>query len=109
MPVVHWREMQAANPNEIVILDVRTREETASGQIIQGAKNIPLDELRERLNEIPADKPVYVYCGVGLRGYLALKILTQRGFTNVKNLSGGYRTYSVATTKINAVVDHNNH
>ena len=96
MPVVHWREMQTANPDEITILDVRTREETAGGQIIKGSLNIPLDELRQRLNEIPANKPVYVYCGVGLRGYLASQILIQHGFNNVKNLSGGYRTYSVA-------------
>jgi pyruvate/2-oxoglutarate dehydrogenase complex dihydrolipoamide dehydrogenase (E3) component/rhodanese-related sulfurtransferase len=97
MPVVHWREMQTANPNEITILDVRTREETRGGQFIQGSMNIPLDELRERLDEIPANKPVYVYCGVGLRGYLALQILTQRGFSDVKNLSGGYLNYAMAT------------
>jgi len=96
MPVVHWREMLKVNPEEITILDVRTKEETAGGRIIQGSLNIPLDELRERLNEIPANKPVYIYCAAGLRGYLALKILTQHGFSGVKNLSGGYETYIVA-------------
>jgi NADPH-dependent 2,4-dienoyl-CoA reductase/sulfur reductase-like enzyme/rhodanese-related sulfurtransferase len=100
MPVVHWREMQAANTDEITILDVRTRAETAGGQIIQGSLNIPLDELRERLDEIPLNKPVYIYCGIGLRGYLALQILMQRGFVDVKNLSGGFKTYSTATTPI---------
>jgi NADPH-dependent 2,4-dienoyl-CoA reductase/sulfur reductase-like enzyme/peroxiredoxin family protein/rhodanese-related sulfurtransferase/TusA-related sulfurtransferase len=100
MPIVAWREMQAANPNKITILDVRTDEETTGGQIIQGSLNIPLDELRERLDEIPKNKPVYIYCAIGLRGYLALQILTQRGFTNVKNLSGGYKTYSTATISI---------
>ena len=100
MPVVHWREMQTVNPNEVTILDVRTKGETMGGHVIRGSLNIPLDELRQRLDEIPPNKPVYTYCGVGLRGYLALKILTQRGFTNVKNLSGGYRTFSVATAKI---------
>ena len=100
MPVVHWREMQTANPDEVTILDVRTRHETAGGHIIPGALNIPLDELRERLNEIPPNKPVYIYCGVGLRGYLASQILLQRGFKHVKNLSGGYKTYSIATTPI---------
>jgi pyruvate/2-oxoglutarate dehydrogenase complex dihydrolipoamide dehydrogenase (E3) component/rhodanese-related sulfurtransferase len=100
MPVVHWREMQTVNPNEITILDVRTREETAGGQIIQGSLNIPLDELRQRLNEIPANKPVYIHCGTGLRSYLAAQILIQRGFVNVKNLSGGYKTYSIATAKV---------
>ena len=100
MPVVHWREVQAANPNEITVLDVRTKEETAGGHIVQGSLNIPLDELRGRLDEIPEDKPVYIYCAIGLRGYLALQILTQRGFTGVKNLSGGYKTYSIATMPI---------
>jgi len=100
MPVIHWREMQMVNPTEVTVLDVRTKEETADGQIIQGSLNIPVDELRERLNEIPDNKPVYIYCAVGLRGYLALQILTQRGFKNVKNLSGGYKTYSIATKNI---------
>ena len=100
MPIVTWREMQAANPNEVTILDVRTREETAGGQVIPGSINIPLDELRERLEDIPKDKPIYIYCGVGLRGYLALRILVQRGFANVKNLSGGYKTYSLATAPV---------
>jgi len=97
MPVIHWREMQAANPDEITILDVRTEEEREGGQLIQGSLNIPLDDLRERLDEIPKNKPVYIYCAIGLRGYLASQILIQRGFTNVKNLSGGYKTYCVAT------------
>jgi NADPH-dependent 2,4-dienoyl-CoA reductase/sulfur reductase-like enzyme/rhodanese-related sulfurtransferase len=100
MPVVHWREMNVVNPNEITILDVRTKEESAGGEFIQGFLNIPLDDLRERLNEIPKNKPVYLYCGVGLRGYLALQILTQRGFSNVKNLSGGYKTFSIATAPL---------
>jgi rhodanese-related sulfurtransferase len=94
MPIIHWREMQAADPTEITLLDVRTKEETRGGRFIRGSMNIPLDELRQRVDEIPTDKPVYVYCGVGLRGYLALQILTQRGFSDVKNLSGGYLTYS---------------
>ena len=50
-----------------------------------------------RLDEIPADKRVIIYCAVGLRGYLASRILVQNGFHNVFNLSGGYKTYSVAT------------
>ena len=100
MPVVSWREMQTTNPGEVTILDVRTTEETAGGRVIPGSVNIPLDELRERLEEISRNKPIYVYCGVGLRGYLALQILTQRGFINVKNLSGGYKTYSTATAPV---------
>jgi rhodanese-related sulfurtransferase len=102
MPVVHWREMLTTNPEEITILDVRTHEETAGGQIIQGSLNIPLDELRERLDEIPKNKSIYIYCAIGLRGYLASQILIQHGFTSVKNLSGGYKTYSIATAPIKA-------
>jgi len=99
--VVHWREIQATNPDEVTILDVRTKEETESGRIIPNSLNIPLDELRERLDEIPRNKPVYVHCAIGLRGYLAAQILIQRGFANVKNLSGGYKTYSTVTTPVN--------
>jgi len=99
MPVVHWREIQATSPDEITLLDVRSRTELLDG-FIRGSKNIPLDELRERLDEIPTDKPIYINCAIGLRGYLALKILTQNGFQNVKNVSGGYKTYNLATTKI---------
>ncbi|MEG1949802.1 MAG: FAD-dependent oxidoreductase [Odoribacter sp.] len=95
MPVIHWREMQQADPQQVTLLDVRTRDEFAFGAIT-GAINIPLDEIRNRLAEIPTDKPIYIYCAVGLRGYLALKILTARGFSNVKNLSGGYQTYTTA-------------
>lgn len=80
------------------LLDVRTPEENAQGAI-PGSLNIPNTELRERINEVPADKPIVVYCGVGLRGYLAERILRQKGFEQVYNLSGGYTTYSIAMQK----------
>jgi len=99
MPVVHWREIEATNLDDITLLDVRSRTELLDG-FIRGSKNIPLDELRERMDEIPTDKPIYINCAIGLRGYLALKVLTQHGFKNVKNVSGGYKTYNLATTKI---------
>ena len=103
MPVVSWRELHAilktSLPAEYLLLDVRTAEEFAFSAI-SGAVNIPLDELRDRLSEIPIDKPIYVYCAVGLRGYLALKILTARGYKEVKNLSGGYKTYSTALAPV---------
>jgi len=100
MPVVHWREIQMTNSDKTTILDVRTKEETETGEVIQGSLNIPLDELRGRLDEIPKNKPVCTYCTIGLRGYLASRILIQQGFTDVKNLSGGYKTYSTATAPI---------
>lgn len=95
MPTVSWRDMKNIDHNKVLLLDVRTPAEYSLGSI-EGAVNIPLDELRSRINEIPTDKSIYVFCAIGLRGYLALKILTGRGFENVKNLSGGYETYSTA-------------
>ena len=99
MPVATWRQMAEADRCDTLFLDVRTREEPAFGAI-PGSVNIPLDELRGRIGELPRDKEIYIYCAVGLRGYLALKILTGHGFTRVKNLSGGYKTYATATAPI---------
>ena len=62
---------------------------------IPGAVNIPLDDLRQRLGELPRDKELLVFCKLGLRGYLACRILTQRGF-RCRNLAGGYRTFLAA-------------
>ncbi|MBI2875882.1 MAG: FAD-dependent oxidoreductase [Candidatus Tectomicrobia bacterium] len=92
--VVQWEEMPALDPDRHLILDVRTPPEFAAGHI-PGALNIPVDELRGRLDELPPDKAIVAYCKVGLRGYLAARILTQKGF-DVKNLSGGYQTYQAA-------------
>ncbi len=73
---------------DIQIVDVRTREEVASGSIPQ-AILIPLDELRECLDKLNPEKETVVYCKVGLRGYLAARILEQSGFHHVFNLTGG--------------------
>ncbi len=74
------------------MLDVRTAKEFADGHI-PGAVNIPLDELRGRLNELPA-RPMMAYCQVGLRGYLATRILLQKGFA-ATNLAGGYKNFQL--------------
>lgn len=95
MPTITWRDLAEQKLPEGTLVDVRTLQEFTEGAI-PNAIHIPVDELRERLDEIPEDKPIYLYCGVGLRGYIALKILTQSGFKNVYNLSGGYRTYATA-------------
>lgn len=95
MPTITWRDLAEQKLPEGTLIDVRTLQEFTEGAI-PNAIHIPVDELRERLDEIPEDKPIYLYCGVGLRGYVALKILTQSGFKNVYNLSGGYRTYATA-------------
>lgn len=94
--ITTWREIEKLDPERDLLIDVRSAEEHADSAI-PGSVNIPLDEIRLRLDEIPADKRVIIYCAVGLRGYLASRILVQNGFHNVFNLSGGYKTYSVAT------------
>jgi NADPH-dependent 2,4-dienoyl-CoA reductase/sulfur reductase-like enzyme/rhodanese-related sulfurtransferase len=73
------------------VLDVRSPGEFAAGHV-PGATNIPIEELRGRLGELPRDRPIAAYCQVGQRGYLATRLLAQRGFS-VRNLSGGYTTY----------------
>lgn len=104
MPVITWRQVVDMDRSKAIFLDVRTRAEFAFGAI-PGAINIPLNELRGRIDELPRDKDIHVYCAIGLRGYLALKILTGHGFTRVTNLSGGYKTYQTATAPIaNAMV-----
>ena len=65
----------------------------------KGPVNIPADSLRDGLHELPREKAFYVYCQVGLRGYVALRILTQHEFAKVRNLSGGYTTYQLAMQK----------
>ena len=77
------------------VLDVRTAEEYAL-DTIDGAVNIDVDDLRNHLNKIPKDKKVMIYCGVGLRGYVAARILRQNGYNDVYNLSGGLKVYKQA-------------
>ena len=86
-----------------MILDVRKGFEVAAGAI-PGAKHIPLDELRDRFAELPTDKELLVYCQVGLRGYLACRILSQNGF-KCKNLTGGIKTYSAVTANASRGVE----
>ncbi|MEG1586216.1 MAG: FAD-dependent oxidoreductase [Bacteroidales bacterium] len=99
MKPVYWRELVNYDAATQVLLDVRTRDEYELGAI-SGAVNIPLDELRNRLSELPADKEILIYCAIGLRGYIASRILMQNRFNAVRNLSGGYKTYKAATAKI---------
>lgn len=107
MPIIHWRELKDMDLSGTTLIDVRTADEYSLGTI-RNAVNIPVDELRERIHEIPADKPVIVFCAIGLRGYIALKILTGRNFKNVRNLSGGYKTYALATQPITHENNHSN-
>lgn len=102
MPVITWRELLMMDRSDIFLLDVRTKDEFSFGTI-PGAVNIPVDDLRGRLDEIPADKDIVIFCAIGLRGYLALKILKGRGFERVRNLSGGYKTFSTATAPVKSI------
>ena len=88
-----YTQLKDMNENQ-VILDVRTEEELEDGTI-EGAINIPVDDLRERLDELDKTKEYIVSCAVGVRAHTACRILIQNGFKNVKNLAGGYTTYSV--------------
>lgn len=91
-PQVNLEEaLVAAGQGEVFLLDVRSSTEYAGGHI-PGATNISVDELRVRLGELPKDREILAYCQVGMRGYIATRILLQNGF-QVRNIGGGYRTY----------------
>lgn len=90
--VYHWDEVESLpRDGSINLLDIRTKLEYENGHI-PGYINIPVDELRDHLNQLNKNKPVYITCQVGLRGHIASRILSQHGF-DCYNLSGGYRLY----------------
>lgn len=89
-----WHEAEAQVAAGAVLVDVRSREEYAAGHL-PGALNVPVDDLRSRLAELP-DRPLLVYCGVGQRGNVAVRMLTQLGF-EAANLDGGYATWCAGT------------
>lgn len=87
-----WHDVEnLPRDGSVTLLDVRTATERARGHI-DGFMHIPLDSLRERINELPKDKPVYVHCHSGLRSYIACRILAGNGF-DCYNLAGGWRLY----------------
>jgi NADPH-dependent 2,4-dienoyl-CoA reductase/sulfur reductase-like enzyme/rhodanese-related sulfurtransferase len=85
--------LAAPAPERAFLLDVRSPQEFASGHI-PGAVNIPVDDLRSRLGELPRDRKIAAYCKVGQRGYLATRILQQAGYS-AANVGGGYTTYKL--------------
>ena len=97
---IQWHELQEMlahkNEHDFLLIDVRSLLENRAGTI-KGAVNYPLDELREYLDDIPTDKPIVVFCAIGLRGYIASRILLQAGFSKVYNLAGGIKTYHTCT------------
>lgn len=97
--VITWRELQALDTaREVQLVDVRTPEEFEIGTL-PNAINLELDHLRQNLHRLDAARPVVVFCQIGVRGYLAYRILRQKGFASVRNLTGGIKTYLWATEK----------
>ncbi|WP_194091576.1 FAD-dependent oxidoreductase [Vibrio hibernica] len=92
---IHFDEMDAISEDQI-LLDVRNPIELQNNGYIEGAINIPVDELRNRMEELPKDKEIILYCQVGLRGNVAYNQLANNGY-KVKNLIGGFRTYKFAS------------
>lgn len=92
--VINSDELEDLNRNNTIILDVREPIERELGYIKESIL-IPVDELRNRLDELDKEKLIILYCAIGIRGYIAARILMQQGFKNVKNLNGGYATYSI--------------
>ncbi len=88
-------------PKNTVLLDIRTKAEVSMGAI-PGSINISVDSLRENLDSLDKSKPYVVYCAVGIRAYIASRIMTQNGFSNVRNLAGGYTTYRIASKDYSA-------
>lgn len=99
MDVAHWHELAALIQSGAVLLDLRGEEEIRAAGAIPDSIHIPLDKLREELPDLDINKEYIPYCAVGMRGYLAHRILIQNGF-NSRNLSGGYRTFVGAREEI---------
>lgn len=99
LKVIPWNAVKSIKEDDLLI-DVRTQLEFINGNI-PGAINIPIDELRGRLEELDKEKNIFIYCQIGLRGYLAQRILLQNGFENVMNVSGGYKLWSACEAESN--------
>ncbi|WP_227765628.1 FAD-dependent oxidoreductase [Zhaonella formicivorans] len=106
--IIHWHQLANLNREDTVILDVREKAEQEAG-FIPGSINIPLGQLRKRLAEIPSDKEIIIYCQVGLRAYVAARILLQKGYTRVKNLSGGFKTWFPVAKDLNYPISYPSH
>lgn len=98
---MQWDELKRRldQSEDLCLIDVRSALECKQG-MIESAINYPLDELREFIDDLPTDKPIVIYCAIGLRGYLAARILMQNGFSHVYSLMGGYKTYSLCANEI---------
>lgn len=95
--VCHTADILNISPEQF-LLDVRNPGELTNIGAIPGAVNIPVDQLRQRLAELPKDKEILITCQVGLRGHVAYRLLANHGF-NARNLSGGFKTFQITTAK----------
>ncbi len=101
LPLADWQQLAA---DRALLVDVRDADEFETGHV-PGAINLPLNQIRHRLDELPRDREVWLYCGVGQRAYYATRVLLQNGF-RVKNLSGGFRTYNLITSSVQRTLTH---
>lgn len=99
MDVIHWDELDDLDMSAHVLVDLRNPDEPEASGRIQGTINIPVNSLRSKLSEMDREKTYVLICAVGMRGYVAHRILAQHGFSS-KNLSGGFRTYLSVKDKI---------
>ncbi len=104
MPIQQWHNIKEFKIKGGILLDVRSVEEFQARNI-QGSINIPIEELRDRMNEVPKGKPILTYCEVGYRSYLATRVLLQNGFDEVYDLTGGFKTYEMANTTTEEIVN----
>ena len=103
MPIKQWHDVSEFSSNGAILLDVRTTEEFQARNI-KGSINIPIEELRERIKEVPKGKPILAYCEVGYRSYLATRILLQNDHEIVFDLTGGFKTYEMANATTEEIV-----
>ena len=96
LKVIHWNQVKDIDTSKDMLIDVRSQMEYDLHHL-DGAVNIPIEEMRKRLNEIPKEGNVYLYCNTGLNAYLAYRILALNGYENVKNISGSLKTYDMTT------------
>ncbi|MGM0471771.1 MAG: CoA-disulfide reductase [Bacillota bacterium] len=101
--MINWYELDEID-DDAILLDVREEAETKLGRL-EGSINIPLNQLRERLDELDRNRQIIVYCATGLRSYLAVRILQQHGFENARNLAGGYKLYSEVRKDEQEIID----
>jgi len=103
MSIWHWHDYEKIRNDDILLLDVRTEAEFKI-RSLEGAMNIVIEELRKRLDEIPKNKCIYLFCESGFRSYLAYRILVQNGFKEVYNLAGGYKLFEIARATTEEII-----